>query len=1046
MAFQLTLSLLGGFNAQKNGEPLVRFGYDKVRALYAYLAVEAEHVHRRDTLASLLWPDQDDRSARHSLSQALLKLRKALGAQKEVQPIFLADRHTIRFHPEIDLWLDSAIFEGETKGILSSRGPSPSASPPSLAPEDAERLARAVALYRGDLLEGLILPDAPAFDEWVAVRREYFHRLALEALAALAAFHDGRGEWPEAETFLRRLVTIEPWDEDAHARLMRTLARTGDYSAALAQYQTCRQLLSAELGVAPMPETTLLYERIQAARWRSPQSTFPVAPTPLVGRQREIEEVRRILLRPGVRLLTVVGPGGVGKTRLALAAAAGLHHNFLEGVFYVSLAETAEAGELLPLLASALDLPLKGAASPSDQIRAYLADREMLLVLDNMEQLLPAGASLLQVLLGAAPDLKLLLTSRVALNLRAEHRFPLGGLPSPPETATVGAGDDYSALTLFRQAAQRVDPRFAPSPAGEEAIAAICRLVGGLPLALELSAAWTRAMSCAAILTQIRENIDFLAATFHDLPARHRSLRAVLQQSWALLNPAAQRALARLAIFRDTFTLDAARAVAATTPATLATLADHSWLSLQGGQGTVARYALHELLRHFAADKLAAMPEEEAAARKCHTDYYLELAASQVTHLYGPQSEASIRMLRPERANIRAAWQWAVDRQHLDPLGAAVEGIGYLFMKAGWQAERFTLFQEALQALAPRLESGPSPPPVLTRTLSHLHLFQATDLLARGDRDAAEQAAETAAALAARHGHLCREAEARTFLGWIWQLQARYRRAEKALTRALEMLAPAGETRLLALAHVRLGTLYYRMGRAEAALAAYERARALYETIGYQAGMASSLSGIGLIHYVQGDCDGSLAAHRQALALDEALGNRGGVARHVGNIGFLHRERGDYQAALAAYERALALDRALGFKPGIALWLANIGAVHVETQRWPEAMTAHRQALTLLRRVGNRNELAETLLRQARVLLALGDLAAAAALREEGIALAGEIGREDVVFTGELLAARLEAARGERETARQQLLNLLAESDDPARKEAIQTHLCELEE
>lgn len=1042
MRSQPSLYLLGGFDARVGDEPLTRFGYDKVRALFAYLAVEAGTAHRRERLAAMFWPEQEERAARHSLSQALLKLRKAVDAGGiSSRRLIVADRSTVRLEAA-GVQLDTARFEGLVRGSVAGAS-APAGDGSGLTTTASERLAEAAALYKGDFLQGVILPDAPAFDEWTALRREYFHTLMLRTLATLAGYHTARAEWGQAQRYTRRQIALEPWDEDAHARLMRLLARSGDYNGALAQYERCRQRLAADLGVAPTSRTTRLAERIAAARRRPLARILPAPATPLVGRAAEVNAVRRQLFRPEVRLLTITGPGGIGKTRLAQAVAADLAEAFLEGICYVPLADVTDVADLFTTIAATLDLPLQGTESPVTQVVSYLADREMLLILDNFEQLLPAGAPLLHTLLEKAPELTLLVTTRAVLNLRAEYRFPLAGL-AYSEKAGRTDGKDESAFSFFNLAARRLDPAFTPDASEQRAIAEICRLVQGMPLALELAAAWTRLLSCAVILERLQEGLALLTASFHDLPDRHRSMEAVLAQSWSLLAPAAQKALARLAVMRETFTLEAALTVTATPPTVLATLVDHSWIQRQDGEGSAARYLLHPLLHTFAKSRLAEAAEEEERARAAHSSYYLAFVAARVPALHGKQAVAAIVEVRRERANVRAAWRQAVAQGAIDELDGAVAGIGYVYMKAGWQQERFALFQEAVDALEPRLTID-RPAPALTRTLSHLYLFQATDYLARGEREAAEQAAEQAVALAARYGHPRREAEASSFLGWIWQFQARYPEAEQALTRAYRLLQPLGETRLLGLVWVRRGTLHYRQGELAEALAAYEKALALYQEIDYQAGMASSLSGVGLICYERGDLDESLAAHRQALALDEALGNRAGVARHVGNIGFLHRERGEYEEALVAYERALALDQAIDYQPGMALWWANMGAVYGEMGCWSEAAAVQRQALAILRRVGDRHELAETLVRQARAWLALGEIEKGQGLAEKGVALAREIGLGPVYFSGRLVQARLLAAGGKPEAARSALRQLLAENPTPDQKEAVQIALAEIE-
>src|SRR6266545_4062733 len=415
--------------------------------------------------------------------------------------------------------------------------------------------------------------------------------------------------------------------EASHRQLMRLLAFSGQRSAALAQYATCRRVLDEELGVAPEEETTALYARIQrGADVASPSAARPsdnlaahTPLTPLIGREGELAQLAERLEDRNCRLLTLIGPGGIGKTRLALQIASGLRGSFRDGVYFVPLAALNAADMLVPAIASALGFALHGLADPKAQLLAYLRTKDMLLVLDNFEQVLD-GADVLSDLIQAAPGVVVLATSREPLHLRVEWLMDLDGLPVPQDVEASSV-ERSSAVQLFVQTARRMQADFALSPATSPSVVRICQLVAGTPLAIELAAAWVRSQSCVEIARALEQSLEQLATTMRDVPARHRSMRAVFEHSWRLLSDAEQGVLRRLAVFRGGMEADAAEQVAGATSSLLAALVDKSLLRRNGA----GRYDLHELVRQYAGEQLEAAGEA-GEIRNQHTACFLALA------------------------------------------------------------------------------------------------------------------------------------------------------------------------------------------------------------------------------------------------------------------------------------------------------------------------------------------------------------------------------------------------------------------------------------
>ena len=518
----LAISLLGPFQATLEGLPVTTFKYDKVRALLAYLAVESEFAHEREALLGLLWPDLPEDAARNNLRQTLLTLREAIGDRTAQPPFLLASRATLQFNPAADYSLDVKTF----LELLNSCTRHLHANPLTCRACAGRRQA-AVDLYNGDFLTEFFLPDSDSFEEWALVKREWLHRQMVETLSQLVAYHERRGNYGETLRYAGRQIMLDPWREETHRQLMRLYVLNGERSAALAQYENCCNMLQQELGVEPEAATTTLYEQIRDAT----ESTFmpatqlalpaarrhnlPPVATPFIGREQELAAIARLLNENECRLLTLTGAGGVGKTRLALQVAIEQVDSFVDGVFYIPLVVLATPELLANMLLTSLHLDASSANDAKSALISNLRDKEMLLVLDNFEHLLP-GAELLGDLLTAAPQVIMLVTSRERLNIQHEWLFTVEGLPVPTgamDSTTLARLAENDAVQLFVQSAQRLYPEFELSETNGASVARICQLAAGMPLAIELAATWVRLLTCQEIVQETR--------TRHSLPDHH---------------------------------------------------------------------------------------------------------------------------------------------------------------------------------------------------------------------------------------------------------------------------------------------------------------------------------------------------------------------------------------------------------------------------------------------------------------------------------------------------------------------------------------------
>lgn len=901
---QLHLSLLGPFQATVDGRPVAAFPTDKVRGLLAFLALEPDRPHRREALAGLLWPERPEEDARRNLRQSLHRLRTTLdGAAPGLADRLLhADQITVRLDPAA-LLLDVAEFRRLLAEVEAHRHRTLPTCQPCV-----ERLRQAVDLYRGELLAGLSLPDAPTFEEWQTIQREASHYQAVTALQALAEAYDARRDYDQAHAVALRLLALEPWQEAAHRLAMRGLALSGQRSEALAHYEACRRLLVEELGEEPSAETKALYWQIAAGELqaasdagRVPLHGCPGQFTRFVGRQRELAELLDLLHNPDCRLITLLGPGGMGKTRLAIEAAqaaAAMTANYPDGVYFVRLEDVPDPDLLAPTLAHGLGLAVE-VGQPAQQVAAFLRSRQVLLVLDNFEQHL-AGVGLVADLLRAAPGVQIIVTSQAPLDLRAEWRLNLEGLAYPPEEAAPDALEQYDAVQLFAQAARQARPGFAPNAADMTAVAAICRLVQGMPLAIELAAAWVRMAGCAAIAAEIERNLDFLAARLHDLPARQRSVRAVFDYAWRLLSPAEQAVLAQICLLRGNFSLPAALAVCGTGAAELGRLLDRSLVS----RAAQDRFTVHPLVRQFGVELLERSGVAEQT-RASHAAYFSRIASEWAAGLRGRgDQQAALNALALDVENLIVAWEWATERGDEPVLLAMIHALfDFLTIRSRFR-EGELILGDGLRRLAAANASDPTRAAVQARL--------AWFVFHQGRSEEARRLLEESLAVLRTAGDRSGVVFCLSYLGAVQRHAQEYAAAEASLREALTLAHSTGDDYFVGVILNVLGQVASLQGDLDAARAALQRALEVKRRIGDRWGMTFSLSYLGRVAQAEGKHGEAQGLLRESLLLSQEFGDRRGVAFSLFNLGQSAEALGQRAEALALYSQSLHIYTEIG--------------------------------------------------------------------------------------------------------------------------------------
>ena len=732
MQNSIEIRLFGHPALYKQGQQIDLNLPHKALALLYYLAM-ARQVVGRDTLAMLLWATVPLPAARHSLRNMLSQLRAVAGDLLEINLQTVALAATPRQQ------VDAVVFQQNLAAIQQSASP------------DLAVWQATLDLYRGDFLAGFYVHQSQPFEDWTTQCRESLRQQFLTNLLALSDAYAASGAIGLALACLDRLLAIEPENEAAYSQQIQLLLRLGRRTEALQCYERYRKMLMAEFNLQPAPALTALLSewRFQSSEASivaqanavvemkptgtsddaPPHRSVPYSPpipnnlnyplSAFVGRSQEMAYLAQRLADPTCRLVTIIGPGGMGKTSLTLEFGQRLlvvqESNFADGIFFVPLADiraedeaqdeqtlvddTVSGEAILHAIAGQIGYKLEAGDSIALQIQNYLGSRQALLILDNFEHLV-AGTDAVVTLLNKAPRIKMLITSRARLNVRGESVLTLDKLSLPavpyhadPARALQADGWQTSeAITMFVRRAQQIDPAFTINAETLAAVEKICHLVEGLPLGIELATSMLPLLSCSALALVLAKSLDVLASDARDLPREQRTLGAVFERSWRLLPSQGQQLLAKLAIFPGSFRRDAAEQIAGASSLLLRRLFDQSLLRKVDDD----RYAMHRTVHAFAQQKLQQLPAQIEQCQVHYAHFYLKLLAQ----LEQAQTEAAYAnvtgQIEADADNVRAAWRWSVEMGDLPLLELSVGSLQDFYQTVGLYPEAIQLLEGAV--------------------------------------------------------------------------------------------------------------------------------------------------------------------------------------------------------------------------------------------------------------------------------------------------------------------------------------------------------------
>ena len=914
----LEIRVLGGFDLRVNGQALKDLGSRKAEAILVYLAMRGGMCNR-NVLAALLWPESPENQAMTSLRVALSLLHRELADYLEVS------RDVVGIKPGANVYLDVTDLEGKLAG---------------------GELEQALDVYQGDFLQGFNIRDCLDFEDWRRLQQERVNEVVKHGLHSAISHAIEIEDYQKGQDFIRRLLEIDPLDEQAHRKCMLLYVLDGQRAHALEHYEKCQDILQAELGVEPSQETQSLYTQIlQGARPGSDttlMSVFhlPVPQTSFIGREQELVQIVTLITNPTCRLLTLTGPGGIGKTRLAIRAVTKSFHNYADGTYFVPLEGIASADYLVHAIADAIQFKIDSLETQLDskhQLLDYLKNRSILLLLDGFEHLM-ISAGLLSEILGRAPHIKILVTSRQKLDLMGEWIFPVTGLPVPQNPGEL-LPVDSSALRLFTERAQQANIEFEYSEVDRSCITHICWLVEGMPLGIELAAAWTPVLSLKEISEEIQNNLDFLNTDKRDVDDKHHSLRATFDSSWQLLNESQRDVFCKLSIFQGGFDREAAVGVARVSISQITGIMDRSMLS----RVHTGRFFMHGLLRQYGIEKLkASLPSWDETCNQ-HCLYYTQFLTQRESNLLGDQMYIASDEVRKEMDNIRFAVNWAIVHWEGDKVRKILAGLLAFYAAFGWYEGKdafMNIAQTRRETLLSQNVLDLEKDPIYLSACTH----QAFLLCNLGQIEESDTISRECLEPLCSLGLNSELSECIHNLGVNASFRGEYELAMEQLERAI-LLGKESQNSMWPTYLLWLGHAYFLLGEYARGLESLQKCYEIFERLGNYWGMAFASSKMGLAADGLGEFDKAKEYHRQALVIFEKTNNQTGKGYALSRMSESAYFLEEYQQAVQLAAEGHQIFKSLGHHWGICTTLCRLGFGYVGLGEITKADGCFREAL-----------------------------------------------------------------------------------------------------
>ncbi|MCA9839574.1 MAG: tetratricopeptide repeat protein, partial [Trueperaceae bacterium] len=878
----LSVDLLGVPTVRRQNQA-IHLGTRKALALLAYLALKKGAVARAE-LDILLWPDHDSTRARRSLRDELSRISKVVG-----RGVILAAGQNIQINSEkldLDLWLFDEALENE-------------------------RFGEALSFYKGPLLDGLYVKEAAPFETWLEQQRELYEQKYLFALEQMAKQAELIEDFLLALHYYRKCLHLDVYRETCYYEAIRLLLLTNDRAGALKMFEDWKKVC-LELSIEPDPrlENILKDSSFRPKSKDSslpPPNNLPANLTSFVGREELLNQAKQLLSRTDLRLLTLTGPGGVGKTRLSLQLARDILFDFKDGLLWLELAPLRAPEELLPYLAKSLEVKETQTVT-LDLLTDAIKDKYMLLIFDNFEHLSEAAKNI-HLILKACPHIKVLVTSRVSLKLQTEFRLDVPPLDLPDRNSPSDVLAKNAAIELFKQRAIATAGHLTLDEEVLTDLAELCIRLDGLPLAIELAAARMKLFSPKVLLKQLAAPLRLLSSDAVDLPDRHKTLWHTLMWSYAMLSQSEQRVLNRLGIFPSSFGFEAAEALCADVCANsmeiLSSLIDKSMVQRKLYVDET-RFSLLESIREFCVETLSSNELEEVQAR--HANYYLELVLELEPKLGTSEQVQSLERLDFEQSNIGATFHF-FEKHEPDMLLQITSSLWHYWVLRGQFSEGRAWLEKALSY---RKSSN----------------YRAKALNGYG-------------ALALQQGELDK--------------------AKPYLLEAMSLWQEEDNPTGLANALNNLGILNRRQGDLDLAEKYYLRCLDLRRELGNRFGEAAILRNLGSLAIHQKNWQRAKTFLEQALELSQELGEQAGVGSTLSNLGLVNLYQGDIETAIILYQESLELNRLSGDKLSTAISLGNLGVAFLKMNRLGEAEKYFKENLELSEAIGDQEGIASAL-------------------------------------------------------------------------------------